>query len=92
MDKRKKFKSAIIKSENKRVIWEIKILPSGNYAIKAFHDEGQDDEINTKFGIPSEGFGFSNNPNILFGSPSHENAKFLFNSDSMKIEIKVINF
>jgi len=44
--------------------WIVKNIPFGSYAIKAFHDEDQDDEIDTKF---------------------------LFNSDSLKIEIKLIN-
>ena len=43
--KEKKFKGAIIKAENKRVIWEVRNLPFGDYAIKAFHDEDQDDDL-----------------------------------------------
>ena len=88
----KKFRGAIIKPEKKKAIWEIIDLPYGIYAIKVFHDEDQDDEIDKKFGIPSEGFGFSNSPNIFLGPPNFEKTKFRFNTDSMKIEIKLINF
>ena len=89
--KKEKFKGAIIEIRNKKVKWEVKNIPLGNYAIKTFHDENQDDDVDTKLGIPSEGFGFSNNPSILFGPPSYKKAKFIFNSDSMKIEIKLNN-
>ena len=86
--KEKKFKGAIIKVENKKVKWEVKNIPFGEYAIKAFHDEDSDDKIDTNFmGIPTESYGFSNNVKGLFGPPSFDKAKFHFNSDSMKTQI-----
>ena len=87
---KKKFKGAIIKINNKKAIWILKDIPYGNYAIKAFHDENSDDKINTNFiGMPIEKYGFSNNPNILFGAPSFSKTKFLINTVNTKIEIKL---
>ena len=90
--KEKKFKGITVKAENNKIIWSLGSIPFGYYAVKAFHDEDQDDEVDTKLGIPSEGFGFSNNPSILLGAPSYDKAKFLFDTDSMTVEIKLINF
>jgi len=51
-------------------------LPSGNYAIALFHDENGNGRIDTRFGIPTEGVGFSNNPRMWFGPPSFSAAHF----------------
>jgi uncharacterized protein (DUF2141 family) len=45
-------------------------LPSGAYAVAIFHDENGNGRVDTRFGIPTEGVGFSNNPRLLFGPPS----------------------
>jgi len=88
--KKQKFIGAIIKIQNKKVIWEVNDIPFGEYAIKAFHDEDSDDKIDTNIlGIATESYGFSNNVTGLFGPPSFDKAKFLFNSDSMKIELNL---
>ncbi|WP_419827132.1 DUF2141 domain-containing protein [Sphingomonas sp.] len=49
-------------------------LPSGDYAVALFHDENDNGRIDTRFGIPAEGVGFSNNPRLLFGPPSFARA------------------
>lgn len=52
-------------------------LPDGDYAITAFHDENSNDKLDTGlFGIPKEGFAFSNNPSVFFGPPSYSKSKF----------------
>ena len=80
--------SAVI--ENKKAQWIFKDLPFGTYAIKSFHDEDDNGELNTNFlGIPSELYGFSNNARGSFGPASWEDAKFDFNENNMTIEITV---
>jgi uncharacterized protein (DUF2141 family) len=90
--KEEKFRGAALKVDSSKVEWILRDIPFGEYAIKAFHDEDLDDKVGIKFGIPSEGFGFSNNPSIFSGAPSFEKAKFLFNTDSLTVEIKLISF
>lgn len=90
--KEEKFKGITLIADNDTIRWSLNNIPFGYYAIKAFHDEDQDDDVDTKFGIPIEGFGFSNNPSIFSGAPSFDKAKFLFNADSMTVEIKLIHF
>ena len=51
-------------------------LPTGDYAIALIHDENSNNKLDTTFGIPREGFGFSRNPVIRFGPPSFAAAQF----------------
>jgi uncharacterized protein (DUF2141 family) len=52
-------------------------VPVGEYAISVMHDANQNEELDSNmFGIPKEGFGFSNNAMGTFGPPSFEKAKF----------------
>lgn len=52
-------------------------VPSGEYAISAFHDENQDGKINRDFiGRPREGIAFSNMNQGGRSRPSFDQAKF----------------
>ena len=44
----------------------------GRYALTLFHDENNNQRLDTMLGIPREGFGFSRNPTIRFGAPRFE--------------------
>jgi uncharacterized protein (DUF2141 family) len=64
---------------NKLTSWTISDLPYGEYAIKVFHDEDEDGDMDTNFfGAPSEDYGFSNDARGSFGPASWEDAKFVF--------------
>ena len=50
-------------------------LPSGRVAATAFHDENGDGALDrNSVGIPTEGYGFLNDPGVSFGPPSFEAA------------------
>ncbi len=55
-------------------------LPNGNYAIAVMHDENNNAKLDTNFfGIPTEGFGFSNGAKAHAFSPaSFEEARFSY--------------
>lgn len=75
---------------NNEVILKIDSLEYGYYAIKVFHDENSDGEIDTNFlGIPTEDYGYSNDASGWFGPPSWESAKFLLDRQDMSVEIIV---
>ncbi len=41
-------------------------LPGGNVAVMAMHDENGNGKLDSNFmGMPTEGYGFSNNPKVL---------------------------
>jgi uncharacterized protein (DUF2141 family) len=57
-------------------------LPAGNYAAAILHDENDDQKMNTNFfGLPKEGYGFSNNVMGSFGPPSFEKASFSYSTN-----------
>lgn len=88
--KGKAFRAAIvpIKDEKSQFIFEE--LPFGIYAIKIFHDENDNGELDTNFlGIPTENYGFSNNAKGSFGPAGWEDAKFKFDKDTMITEINI---
>jgi len=79
----KGFSEAITDGKCILVITELK---PGKYAFKYFHDENNDEKINTNFmGIPKEGYGFSNNAKGTFGPPSFDKMVFeITKSDTMR--------
>ncbi len=69
---------------------EFENIPFGTYAIKVFHDENEDGNLDTNFlGIPSEAYGFSNNATGSFGPAAWEDAKFTFLSQRDTLSIRV---
>ncbi len=72
-------KSGAISNKNSTITFT---LPAGTYAISVFHDENNNEKLDTNgIGIPKEDYGFSNNPNSMFGPPSFKKASFKLNKD-----------
>lgn len=65
-------------------------LATGNYAVAFLHDENNDEKMNTNFfGLPKEGYGFSNNVMGSFGPPPFSKASFQYTvGQSKAISIK----
>ena len=50
-------------------------LSPGRYAVTAFHDENDNGDLDTNLvGMPTEGYGFSNDARATFGPPKFEAA------------------
>ena len=83
----KAYRSLVITAQQSRFI--IGDLPAGQYAVAIIHDENSNGKVDTggPFGIPTEGIGFSRNPNISFGPPSFDKAAFTLQQNSA-IEIR----
>lgn len=48
---------------------------AGDYAIVVYHDEDGNGKVTRSWiGLPTEGFGFSNNPNVFLAPPKHSEA------------------
>ena len=85
-----KLKGAALKIENEQAKWFLDNIPYGEYAIRLYHAENEDDKLNTNFlGIPKESYAFSNNAKGRFGPPSFDKAKFTFNCDNTIIKINI---
>ena len=55
---------------------ELPRLRPGNYALLVIHDENGNGKLDMAFGIPREGFGFSNNPTIHMRAPRANEVRF----------------
>jgi len=65
------------------------LLP-GSYAISVVYDEDSDGELDLNlFGIPSEGFGFSNDARASFGPPKWRKTRFEISEGTTAINIRL---
>jgi uncharacterized protein (DUF2141 family) len=66
-------------------------LKAGKYACRYFHDENLSGKMETgRFGMPTEGYGFSNNASGMFGPLPFKKWIFEVNGDK-KIILKTVN-
>ena len=71
------------KINNKKCTIIIHNLKSEEYFVNYFHDENENKKLDTNWlGIPSEGYGFSNNALSTFGPPSVEDRLFNINKNT----------
>jgi uncharacterized protein (DUF2141 family) len=81
-------KAATVEIKETKAIVKFNDLPFGEYAVSAYHDEDNDEELGTgMFGIPTEGYGFSNNARGSFGPAEYEDAKFSIDEPTKTISI-----
>lgn len=65
----------------------------GYYAVALFHDENDNHHFDTTlFGVPAEGYGFSNNPRLYFGPPDLKRVRFSAHSGDNPLAIRVKYF
>lgn len=68
----------------------IKNLPKGTYAVAVFLDTNGNGKLDTNlFGVPTELYGFSRNPKIMFSAPNFEDVKVDFSATSAPVIIKM---
>lgn len=81
----KSFKRVKLSISNKTASVSFTSLPTGSYSIAILHDENDDQKMNTNFfGLPKEGYGFSNNVMGTFGPPSLSKASFHYTANQLK--------
>lgn len=80
--------SNTVKAINNQETILFKNIPEGDYAIKMYQDENDNNELDfNMIGIPKEGYGFSNNVG-QFGAPEYVEAKFTI-KDNTAINIEL---
>jgi uncharacterized protein (DUF2141 family) len=85
----KAYKNAYIDIYNNEVLYHFYNIKNNSYAIAIFHDENANSTLDKNFfGIPIEGYGFSNNVLPKFRSATFVEASFKLNSDK-NITIKM---
>jgi uncharacterized protein (DUF2141 family) len=79
----------IAEIKDKKSTGVFKGLKKGTYAVSFFHDENNNQKMDTKiFGIPKEPYGFSNGASGFMGPPKFNDAKFNLDSNK-KITINI---
>lgn len=62
-----------------------------SYAVALYHDENGNTEFDTDFlGIPTEGYGFSQNPGFRFGKPDIEETLFSIAAEQVDLRISIL--
>lgn len=65
-------------------------IPPGTYALAIIHDENMDGKLGTNWmGIPTEGYGFSNNAKVVFSAPSFDGASFRYDGQKLDLTIRL---
>jgi uncharacterized protein (DUF2141 family) len=73
----KRYKGTMSKINDNTCEVTFKNIPEGVYAISLFHDENDNNKMDSNFlGIPKEDYGCSNNATGFMGPPKWEDAKF----------------
>ncbi len=76
--------------QNQHVHFTLEKMPFHTYAIAVLHDENLNGRMDKSLlGFPLEGFGFSRNPEPLFGPPTFEKAQFLVVTEHQSQAIKL---
>ena len=87
----KEYKGVYVEASREIVSYIFEEIPAGTYAIAVFHDLNMNKILDKNlFGIPKEGYGFSNNVFGIVGPPDYLDASFLLDKD-MTIYIKLKN-
>lgn len=66
-------------------------LPSaGTWALAVYHDQDGNRSFNrSRLGLPAEGFGFSNNPRVLFGIPAFRSVRLSVPRTNMQTRVRL---
>lgn len=71
------------------IVFRFTDLPPGDYAVSVMHDENGNGKLDSNFmGMPTEGYGFSNNPKVL-RKPTFEEARFQLGAKGDAITIRL---
>ena len=80
--------SVKFKAAQGKLAFALPDLPPGKYAIVAFHDENDNGKLDrNSLGVPTEGFGFSNDARGTGGPPSFAAAAVTFDGATKALKI-----
>ena len=78
----------VIKVRKTQARCDFEDIPPGRYALAVIHDENMNGKLDTNvLGIPTEGYGFSNDVKGLFGAPAFSAASFAYDGQSLDLTI-----
>lgn len=81
-------KSVAVSKDLKEI--RLEDIPYGTYGVALIHDENENFKLDTNFfGVPKEGYGFSNNARGRFGPPNYSDTVFTLDAESMVLSIEI---
>ncbi|NER17710.1 DUF2141 domain-containing protein [Spongiivirga citrea] len=87
---KKTYKGTMAKPVDGKCQVIFKDIPYGEYAVSIFHDENDNNKLDTNFmGIPKEDNACSNQAKGFMGPPKYKDAKFTLGKESITIPIKL---
>lgn len=80
----------VIKVRHTQARCDFEDIPPGRYALAVIHDENMNGKLDTTgLGIPTEGYGFSNDVKGLFGAPAFSAASFAYDGRHLDLTISL---
>ena len=80
----------VIKVRQTQARCDFEDIPPGTYALAVFHDENRNGTLDTNWlGIPTEGYGFSNDVKASLGPPSFAAASFAYDGRTVEMTIRL---
>ncbi len=76
----------VIKIRKDQARCDFEDIPPGTYAMAVVHDENMNGKLDTNWlGVPTEGYGFSNDAKGILGAPSFSAASFEYNGQNLDL-------
>lgn len=80
----------VIKIRDTQARCDFEDIPPGTYALAVIHDENMDGKLDTNWlGVPTEGYGFSNDAKASLGAPSFSAASFPYDGRNLDLTISL---
>lgn len=80
----------VIKIKHTQARCDFEEIPQGTYALAVIHDENMNGKLDTnQLGVPTEGYGFSNNAKAFLKAPSFGAARFPYGGQNVALTISL---
>lgn len=80
----------VIKIRKTQARCDFEDIPPGTYAMAVIHDENMNGKLDTNvLGIPTEGYGFSNDAKGTVGAPAFAAASFLYDGQNVELTMSL---
>ena len=80
----------VIKIRKSQARCDFEDIPAGTYALAVVHDQNMNGKLDTNLlGIPTEGYGFSNDAKGVLGAPSFSSASFPYDGQDLDLTISL---
>lgn len=80
----------MIKIRDSQARCDFEDIPPGRYALAVIHDENMNGKLDTnRLGIPTEGYGFSNDAKAVLSAPSFGAASFPYDGRNLALTISL---